>query len=233
MMTVMTNSDSQRNSLYVNQGFSFSLNKRVVQQVFILVLAIHLIIFLIAVFGLPSFKVVKRPDITIELGAAPEASDGPMNSMKPKAQAMPKEVSKEVSKDKTPPLKKDKDASAIPVPAQAKQSSAQPAALSSSGVAAAPTADADYKSAYLQNPKPPYPPLAFKARMEGKVILLAEVLGDGRAGQVRILTSSGHELLDQSALSTVKNWKFTPARKDGVIITQAVRIPIIFSLKNR
>jgi periplasmic protein TonB len=32
---------------------------------------------------------------------------------------------------------------------------------------------------------------------------------------------------------TVKNWKFTPARKDGVIITQAVRIPIIFSLKNR
>jgi periplasmic protein TonB len=229
MMTVMTNPDSQRNSLYVNQGFSFSLNKRVVQQVFILVLAIHLIIFLMAVFGLPSFKVAKRPDITIELGAAPEASDGPMNSMKPKAQAMPKEV----SKDKTPPLKKDEDASAIPVPAQANQSNTQPAGISSSGVAAAPTADADYKSAYLQNPKPPYPPLAFKARMEGKVILLAEVLGDGRAGQVRILTSSGHELLDQSALLTVKNWKFTPARKDGVIITQAVRIPIIFSLKNR
>jgi protein TonB len=142
-------------------------------------------------------------------------------------------VQKEAPKEKTPPPSKDKDAPAIPVPAQAPQSSAQPAAPSSSGVASAPTADADYKAAYLQNPKPPYPPLAFRARIEGKVIVIAEVQPDGRAGQVRVLESSGNEMLDQSALSTVKQWRFTPARKDGVIVTQAVRIPITFSLKNR
>jgi protein TonB len=70
-------------------------------------------------------------------------------------------------------------------------------------------------------------------RVEGKVVVLAEVLVDGRAGQVSLAQSSGNELLDQSALSAVKQWKFTPARKDGVIVTQAVRIPITFNLKNR
>ena len=70
-------------------------------------------------------------------------------------------------------------------------------------------------------------------RLEGKVSLLVEVLANGRAGKVAIESSSGHDLLDQSALQTVKQWQFTPARKDGVIVTQVVRIPINFNLKSR
>ena len=211
------------------QELSYSIHKRDVQKVLAFVLAFHLFVFIIGLFGLPDFKFTKRPDITIEIGAAPPASSGPVSQTKP----TPAPVQKEAPKEKTPPPSKDKDAPAIPVPAQAPQSSAQSAAPSSGGVASAPTADADYKAAYLQNPKPPYPPLAFRARIEGKVVLIAEVQPDGRAGQVRILESSGNEMLDQSALTTVRQWKFTPARKDGVIITQAVRIPITFSLKNR
>jgi len=206
-----------------------ALPKKVSYRVLGFVTFLHVIIFLLITFGLPDFKFKKRPDIIIEIGAAPPASSGPVNQAKP----TPAPVQKEAPKEKTLPPSKDKDAPVMPVPAQASQSSAQSAAPSSSGVASAPTADADYKAAYLQNPKPPYPPLAFRARIEGKVIVIAEVLPDGRAGQVRILESSGNEMLDQSALTTVKQWKFTPARKDGVIITQAVRIPITFSLKNR
>lgn len=211
------------------QELSYSIQKRDVQKVFAFVLGFHLLVFVIGIFGFPDFKFTKRPDITIEIGAAPPASSGPVSQTKP----TPAPVQKESPKEKTPPPSKDKDAPAVPVPAQAPQSIAQPVAPSSGGVASAPTADADYKAAYLQNPKPTYPPLAFRLKLEGKVTLLAEVGSDGRAGQVKILESSGHELLDQSALSTVKQWKFTPARKDGVIITQAVRIPITFSLKNR
>ncbi len=213
------------------QELSYSIHKRDVQKVFAFVLAFHLFVFIIGLFGLPDFKFTKRPDITIEIGAAPPVSAGPVTQSKPVP--VPTPVAKEAPKEKTPPPSKDKDAPAIPVPAQAPQSIPQPAAPSSGGVASAPTADADYKAAYLQNPKPPYPPLAFRARIEGKVVLVAEVQPDGRAGQVRILESSGNEMLDQSALTTVRQWKFTPARKDGVIITQAVRIPITFSLKNR
>ena len=212
-----------------DSALTFSLRNSQVKKVLFFVLVIHGLVFILITFGLPDFKITKRPDITIEIGAAPPASSGPVSQTKP----TPAPVQKEAPKEKTPPPSKDKDAPAIPVPAQAPQSSAQPTAPSSGGVASAPTADADYKAAYLQNPKPPYPPLAFRARIEGKVILIAEVQADGRAGQVRVLESSGNEMLDQSALSTVKQWKFTPARKDGVIVTQAVRIPITFSLKNR
>jgi len=212
-----------------DSALTFSLRNEQVKKVLFFVFAIHALLFAIFKFGLPDFKFTKRPDITIEIGAAPPASSGPVSQTKP----TPAPVQKEAPKEKTPPPSKDKDAPVIPVPAQAPQSSAQPAAPSSGGVASAPTADADYKAAYLQNPKPPYPPLAFRARIEGKVVLIAEVQPDGRAGQVRILESSGNEMLDQSALTTVRQWKFTPARKDGVIITQAVRIPITFSLKNR
>lgn len=69
-------------------------------------------------------------------------------------------------------------------------------------------------------------------RLEGKVLVLVEVLQSGRAGKVAIESSSGHDLLDQSALQTIKQWEFTPAKKDGVIIPQVVRIPINFNLKN-
>jgi periplasmic protein TonB len=204
---------------------SFSFKKKDVQRVLFFVIGLHIFIFLLALFGLPDFRLAKRPDITIEIGAAPTASNGPVSNTKPSATPV-----KDTPKEKTPPLVKDKDGIAAPTTPIASVPSTSAA---SGGPAAAPTADADYKAAYLQNPKPPYPPLAFRMRIEGKVVILTEVLPDGRAGNVRVVESSGNELLDQSALTTVRQWKFTPARKDGVIVTQAVRIPITFSLKNR
>jgi protein TonB len=99
-------------------------------------------------------------------------------------------------------------------------------------VNAAPTTDADYKLSALNNPKPPYPPYSYKARQEGQVVLLVEVLATGESGQVSIFLSSGFELLDESALTTVKKWHFVPAKKDGQVIPQTIRVPITFSLKN-
>jgi len=93
--------------------------------------------------------------------------------------------------------------------------------------------EADYKAAYLNNPRPPYPLSAARQGAEGRVLLLAEVLPDGRAGRVSLEKSSGHALLDASAMNTVRSWRFTPARKDGVVTTQAVLIPIDFTLQNR
>ena len=208
-----------------------SFQKKNVYRVLAFVIIVHAFIFILITFGLPDFKFAKRPDITIELGAAPPASSGPVsqNQVKPVIPPAPKDTAQE----KKPPVSKDKDAPVIPALSQSTQASQQSLASSTGSVAAAPTADADYKAAYLQNPKPAYPPLAFRMRVEGKVVLLAEVLPDGKAGSVRVIESSGNDLLDQSALTTVRQWKFTPARKDGVIVTQAVRIPITFSLKNR
>lgn len=214
----------------LNNEFSFSLKSKDVQVALLVVVALHLAVFLLGIFGLPSFKVAKKPDITIEIGAAPAASSGPsipvMPTPMPTTKAPPKEVIPPVVQDNSSPVEKKVEPTTTTTTPPA-------AAESSGGPASAPTVDADYKAAYLQNPKPPYPPFAFRMKIEGRVIILAEVLTDGRTGAVSIAQSSGNDLLDQSALETVKKWKFTPARKDGVIITQAVRIPITFSLKNR
>jgi protein TonB len=193
------------------------------KQVIKWVIGIHVLIALISIFGLPDSGFKKIPDLTIELSVLAPSSGGEQTSI-----AKPP-TSQKIEK-KEPVLPKEKDGTLNKETPQTASASSFSSAL---GPAAAPTSDADYKASYLKNPKPPYPPLAVKMRLEGKVSLLVEVLPGGRAGKVAIESSSGHEILDQSALQTVKQWQFTPARKDGVIISQVVRIPINFNLKSR
>jgi protein TonB len=83
------------------------------------------------------------------------------------------------------------------------------------------------------SPKPPYPLSAFKAKQEGKVVLELEVLEDGAVGQVRLAQSSTVESLDESALATVKKWKYSPAQKGGQLVKQWIRVSILFELKSR
>ena len=66
---------------------------------------------------------------------------------------------------------------------------------------------------------------------EGEVVLKVEVLINGRVGQIEIKKSSGYELLDHSALTTVKQWRFIPAKKGDVTIPLWVNIPVKFQLQ--
>jgi protein TonB len=66
---------------------------------------------------------------------------------------------------------------------------------------------------------------------EGEVVLKVEVLINGRVGQIEIKKSSGYELLDHSALTTVKQWRFIPAKKGDVAIPLWVNIPVKFQLQ--
>jgi len=126
---------------------------------------------------------------------------------------------------------------AAQVPAQA----ATPASAPSSGPAPAAesvmpastrSTDADYKAAYLNNPRPAYPLLAIRQGAQGQVLLLVDVLTDGRAGRIELEKSSGHAALDAAAINAVRAWRFTPARKDGLLAAQTVSIPIQFNLKD-
>ncbi len=87
------------------------------------------------------------------------------------------------------------------------------------------------RPSYAENPKPVYPQEAREKGYEGEVVLRVEVLVNGRVGQIEIKKSSGHELLDHSALTTVKRWTFIPATKDDVAIPLWVNIPIRFQLQ--
>jgi protein TonB len=84
---------------------------------------------------------------------------------------------------------------------------------------------------YGENPKPVYPAEARKKGYQGEVLLRAEVLSNGRVGDVELKKSSGHEILDRSALAAVKQWKFIPAREGEKTIAVWVNIPVKFQLQ--
>jgi protein TonB len=84
---------------------------------------------------------------------------------------------------------------------------------------------------YAENPKPLYPREARKKGFQGEVVLKVEVLSNGLVGQVEVKKSSGHEILDRSALSAVEHWKFFPAKRGESAISFWVNIPIKFQLQ--
>jgi TonB family protein len=85
---------------------------------------------------------------------------------------------------------------------------------------------------YRENAPPSYPEIARVSGYEGIVLVLAEILPDGRVGNMKIRKSSGYAILDQSAIEAVKPWKFEPAKKSGNPFTVWVELPIKFILNN-
>lgn len=76
-----------------------------------------------------------------------------------------------------------------------------------------------------------YPRIARKRGLQGKV--LVEVWLDEKGNQVKqvLLESSGHKVLDQQALSTIKEWRFSQQVAQGQAIAHRVQIPINFQLQ--
>jgi protein TonB len=93
------------------------------------------------------------------------------------------------------------------------------------------TVGARFDADYLKNPKPPYPSYSQRLGEEGKVILRVLVSTEGNAQEVELHTSSGSRRLDDSALNTVRAWKFVPAKRAGVAIESRVLVPILFKLE--
>jgi len=90
--------------------------------------------------------------------------------------------------------------------------------------------DADAVPRYGDNVRPTYPQLARLRGYQGVVVLLVEVLVDGRVGQVGIRRSAGHEILDRAALEAVRMWRFEPGRTEGRAVTMSVEVPVRFVL---
>jgi protein TonB len=59
---------------------------------------------------------------------------------------------------------------------------------------------------------------------------MVEVLSDGSVRNVRVLESSGHAVLDRSALKAVQKWRFRPGTRGGKPVTMNVKVPVVFRL---
>lgn len=79
---------------------------------------------------------------------------------------------------------------------------------------------------------PHYPETARQAGIEGTVMLKIQILEDGRPGSIAISRSSGHEALDEAAVTAVRQWLFVPAknRDSGYAIQCYIIKPISFRL---
>ena len=85
----------------------------------------------------------------------------------------------------------------------------------------------------LLAPPPPYPAQAVRDGIGGVVELEILVDVDGQPLEARVVRSSGHRLLDQSARRTVlTRWKFQPATRNGQPVQALGRVPIEFKLAN-
>lgn len=80
------------------------------------------------------------------------------------------------------------------------------------------------------NPTPKYPELAKQAGIEGTTVIKMLVDIDGSVREVKILKSSGNQMLDQSALAAARKSRFTPARQRDKFVRVWVSRPFKFRL---
>jgi protein TonB len=93
-----------------------------------------------------------------------------------------------------------------------------------------PITEANGSAAYLNNPPPAYPKAAQRLGMQGRVVLRVQVLASGHVGAIEVKQSSGKTLLDEAALTAVKTWGFTPAKRGSTPIDGWTNVPIEFRI---
>src|SRR5438477_3079618 len=73
--------------------------------------------------------------------------------------------------------------------------------------------------------QPAYPPLARQARIQGSVVLQAEISKDGNIQDLRLI--SGHPMLAPSAIEAVKQWRYKPYFLNGEPVEVETQITVI------
>ena len=112
-------------------------------------------------------------------------------------------------------------------------------AADSSSISTTTTVDDEAFNAYLRvsgdmkppkatkSPDPDYPQIPADAEPNGVVVMLVGINPKGRVELVHVLRSS-NDAFQKSAVSTVKTWKFSPARKDGKPVPVQVTVEMRF-----
>jgi len=73
-------------------------------------------------------------------------------------------------------------------------------------------------------PPPEYPLGARQRHWTGKDIFLCYLRPDGTVSSVKILQSTGHDMLDQAGTSALGRWRFQPGNM------KRVKIPLTFTM---
>jgi protein TonB len=75
---------------------------------------------------------------------------------------------------------------------------------------------------------PTYPPLARQARIQGVVILQAQISKEGNIENLQLV--SGHPMLAPAAIEAVKQWKYKPYLLNGEPVEVETQVQVNFTL---
>src|SRR5271165_4968744 len=75
---------------------------------------------------------------------------------------------------------------------------------------------------------PVYPPLARQARIQGTVVLQAQISKDGNIENLQLI--SGHPMLAPAAIEAVKQWKYKPYLLNGEPVEVETQVQVNFTL---
>ena len=80
----------------------------------------------------------------------------------------------------------------------------------------------------IKKVQPNYPPLAKQARIQGQVVLQAEISKDGTIQNLQLI--SGHPMLAPAAIEAVKQWRYKPYLLNGEPVAVDTQVVVNFSL---
>ena len=80
----------------------------------------------------------------------------------------------------------------------------------------------------IKRVQPAYPPLARQARIQGTVMLQAEISKDGSIENLRLI--SGHPMLAPAAIDAVRQWRYKPYMLNGEPVAVETTVMVNFTL---
>ena len=80
----------------------------------------------------------------------------------------------------------------------------------------------------IKKVQPAYPPLARQARIQGQVVLQAEISKEGTIQNLQLI--SGHPMLAPAAIEAVKQWRYKPYLLNGEPVAVETQVVVNFTL---
>jgi protein TonB len=80
----------------------------------------------------------------------------------------------------------------------------------------------------IKKVQPNYPPLARQARIQGSVVLQAEISKEGTIQNLQLI--SGHPMLAPAAIEAVKQWRYKPYLLNGEPVAVETQVIVNFTL---
>jgi periplasmic protein TonB len=80
----------------------------------------------------------------------------------------------------------------------------------------------------IKKVQPNYPPLARQARIQGQVVLQAEISKEGQIQNLQLI--SGHPMLAPAAIEAVKQWRYKPYLLNGEPVAVETQVVVNFTL---